>query len=80
MSFSCCSWTLPDLRAAVFAALHAAKLLHGQGLVHMDLRPDNILWRHGTPFVTDLEQVHKAGFEVNSRHIPLSLERPTTYG
>ena len=59
-----CSWTLLDLQAATHAVIQAAALLHRNGLVHADLRAANILWRHGKPFLTDLEQVHVAGFEV----------------
>ena len=50
-------------------------VLHSNGLVHCDLRADNILWDQDKPFLTDLEQVHKAGFEVLLRHPLYSLIR-----
>ena len=59
-----CSWTLLDLQAATHAVVEAAAMLHSHDLVHADLRAANIFWRLGKPFLTDLEQVHKAGFEV----------------
>ena len=71
----CCRWTPRDLRAATHAVIQAAAVLHSNGLVHCDLRADNILWDQDKPFLTDLEQVHKAGFEVLLRHPLYSLIR-----
>jgi serine/threonine protein kinase len=46
-----------EMKAAVHAILHALVRLHSNGLVHRDLRLDNVLWRPhgGGPFLTDLE-------------------------
>lgn len=71
----CCRWMPRDLRAATHAVIQAAAVLHSNGLVHCDLRADNILWDQDKPFLTDLEQVHKAGFEVLLRHPLYSLIR-----
>ena len=71
----CCRWMLRDLRAATHAVIQAAAVLHSNGLVHCDLRADNILWDQDKPFLTDLEQVHKACFEVLLRHPLYSLIR-----
>ena len=65
-----CSWTLLDLQAATHAVIQAAAMLHSSDLVHSDLRAENILWRHGKPFLTDLEQVHEAGYEVRLCTLP----------
>ena len=71
----CCRWMPRDLRAATHAVSQAAAVLHSNGLVHCDLRADNILWDQDKPFLSDLEQVHKAGFEVLLRHPLYSLIR-----
>ena len=71
----CCRWMPRDLRAATHAVIQAAAVLHSNGLVHCDLRADNILWDQDKPFLTDLEQVHKAGFEVLLRQPLYSLIR-----
>ena len=71
-----CRWTLPDLQAATYAVVQAAAVLHSHSLVHTDLRAGNILWRHGKPFLTDLEQVHRAGFEVCLCTFPTLQSKP----
>ncbi len=48
------------MKLAVHAILHALDKLHSLGLVHQDLRLENVLWRpQGKPFLTDLELAAK---------------------
>lgn len=61
---NCLGWSLSALKAAVHAAIKALELLHGHGLVHTDIRAADILWYNDKPFVINLEQVHRAGYNV----------------
>lgn len=47
------------------AALQGLVTLHKNGLVHRDVRLDNILWRlDQPPFLMDLELASRAGLKV----------------
>ncbi len=64
-----CELSEAEMKLAVHAILHALVSLHGQGLVHRDLRFDNVLWRPygGGPFLTDLELAAKKDQKVREQ-------------
>ena len=53
-----------DLARMVRAVLHGLWCLHKAGLVHADVREQNVLCNREGPFLCDLEAANRADFQV----------------
>ena len=58
---------VPDVVAIAEQLAWALAYLHGQGLVHHDLKPSNILLRDGRPVVVDLGLAREIGTQPRTR-------------
>ena len=62
-----CSGSEDDLARMMEAVLHGLVCLHKEGLVHADVREQNVLCNRAGPFLCDLEAANWAGFQVLAR-------------
>ena len=68
---------IDDKVEAALELIHTMKQMHGEGVIHRDLKPDNILVKkddQGTHLIiTDLGSGSKAGFTQTYRNIYRAL-------